>query len=164
MKRIQKSILFFDFELAVRNDNTIEFLCIEHMLSSTRASLKTSNSKFDSSPLDLCRKLPQNLCSSRAIILFRFLKPQVGQRKADCIMAPNVGSNSDGDGDGEDNHSSYVSHIETSYQPLDIAFHPNRDNLVAAALVDGSLESKTLIYSVMRCVIHSSGDSSIRVN
>ena len=77
-------------------------------------------------------------------------------------MAPNVGSNSDDN--GEDIHSSYVSHIETSYQPLDIAFHPNRDNLVAAALVDGSLESKMLCDSLMRFVVCISRDSFIRVN
>ncbi len=47
------------------------------------------------------------------------------------------------DNDGMDHHSPYVSHIETSFQPLDISFHPQRDNLVAAALVDGSLESKS---------------------
>mmetsp|Transcript_12031 Transcript_12031/g.28529 ORF Transcript_12031/g.28529 Transcript_12031/m.28529 type:complete len:526 (+) Transcript_12031:55-1632(+) len=42
--------------------------------------------------------------------------------------------------DGQDNDSPYASHIETSFQPMDISFHPQRDNLVAAALVDGSLE------------------------
>jgi hypothetical protein len=42
------------------------------------------------------------------------------------------------DNNGDDKY--YVPSIETSYQPLDISFHPTRDNLVAAALVDGSLE------------------------
>mmetsp|Transcript_17181 Transcript_17181/g.37583 ORF Transcript_17181/g.37583 Transcript_17181/m.37583 type:complete len:522 (+) Transcript_17181:115-1680(+) len=46
----------------------------------------------------------------------------------------------DEDGNGNADDSPYVSRIETSYQPMDIAFHPHRDNLVAAALVDGSLE------------------------
>jgi len=40
----------------------------------------------------------------------------------------------------DDNYTSYVSSIETSCQPLDISFHPTRNNLVATALVDGSLE------------------------
>lgn len=44
------------------------------------------------------------------------------------------------DDDGKDDNSPYVSHIETSFQPIDISFHPYRDNLVAAALVDGTLE------------------------
>ena len=43
---------------------------------------------------------------------------------------------------GQDNDSQYASHIETSFQPMDISFHPHRDNLMAAALVDGSLEGK----------------------
>mmetsp|Transcript_26777 Transcript_26777/g.73673 ORF Transcript_26777/g.73673 Transcript_26777/m.73673 type:complete len:527 (+) Transcript_26777:134-1714(+) len=47
---------------------------------------------------------------------------------------------SDDDGEGKADDSPYVSKIETSYQPLDMAFHPHRDNLVAAALVDGSVE------------------------
>ena len=46
----------------------------------------------------------------------------------------------DDDDNGNADDSPYVSRIETSYQPMDIAFHPHRDNLLAAALVDGSLE------------------------
>lgn len=34
----------------------------------------------------------------------------------------------------------YLEAIECSDQPLDISFHPNRDNLVACALVDGTVE------------------------
>ena len=48
----------------------------------------------------------------------------------------------DEDGDNDD-YSPYVSNIETSFLPMDISFHPHRDNLVAAVLVDGSLESKS---------------------
>lgn len=70
-------------------------------------------------------------------------------------MTSSVESSSDND--GKDNDLPYVSHIETSYQPLDVAFHPNRDNLMAAALVDGTLESKILCDS-LRCVRFSSGD------
>jgi hypothetical protein len=47
-----------------------------------------------------------------------------------------------GDDGCENDLSPYVSHVETSFQPLDISFHPHRENLVAAALVDGSLESE----------------------
>lgn len=34
----------------------------------------------------------------------------------------------------------YLDAIECSEQPLDISFHPNRENLVACALVDGTVE------------------------
>jgi hypothetical protein len=34
----------------------------------------------------------------------------------------------------------YLDSIETSYQPLDFSFHPKKDYLLAAALVDGTLE------------------------
>jgi hypothetical protein len=34
----------------------------------------------------------------------------------------------------------YLDSIECSDQPLDISFHPKRENLVAAALVDGTVE------------------------
>ncbi|KAG7359236.1 WD repeat-containing protein [Nitzschia inconspicua] len=34
----------------------------------------------------------------------------------------------------------YLDKIEASYQPLDFCFHPTRPNLLAAALVDGSVE------------------------
>jgi hypothetical protein len=36
--------------------------------------------------------------------------------------------------------SQYLDQIEASYQPLDFDFHPIRDNLLVAALVDGSVE------------------------
>jgi WD40 repeat protein len=36
--------------------------------------------------------------------------------------------------------NSYLDKIEASYQPLDFCFHPTRHNLLAAALVDGSVE------------------------
>lgn len=45
-----------------------------------------------------------------------------------------------GNEDGDDDYSPYVSHVETSFQPMDISFHPYRDNLLATALVDGTLE------------------------
>ena len=51
-----------------------------------------------------------------------------------------MSSKENADNDNDDKYSSYVPSIETSYQPLDISFHPTRENLVAAALVDGSLE------------------------
>ena len=51
-----------------------------------------------------------------------------------------MSSKENADNDDDDKYSSYVPSIETSYQPLDISFHPTRENLVAAALVDGSLE------------------------
>jgi len=38
------------------------------------------------------------------------------------------------------NNSFYASSIEASFQPLDIAFHPTLNNLIASSLVDGSLE------------------------
>lgn len=41
---------------------------------------------------------------------------------------------------GDEDYSQYVSQVETSFQPMDISFHPHRDNLLATALVDGSLE------------------------
>jgi len=54
-------------------------------------------------------------------------------RKKDVVIG--------GDDDIDDvNYTSYVSSIETSCQPLDISFHPTRSNLIATALVDGSLE------------------------
>ena len=56
-------------------------------------------------------------------------------RKKDVV----IGGDDDID---DDNYTSYVSSIETSCQPLDISFHPTRSNLVATALVDGSLEGK----------------------
>jgi WD40 repeat protein len=37
----------------------------------------------------------------------------------------------------------YLDSIECSDQPLDISFHPNRAHLVAAALVDGTVEGET---------------------
>ena len=55
--------------------------------------------------------------------------------------------------DGKDYQSPYVSQIETSFQPMDISFHPYRDNLVAAALVDGSLESKSFLLLSIRSSI-----------
>ena len=56
-------------------------------------------------------------------------------------MSPKVKNDDDNDGTADD--SPYISRIETSFQPMDVAFHPHRDNLVAAALVDGSLEGRS---------------------
>ena len=36
----------------------------------------------------------------------------------------------------------YLTSIECSAQPLDLSFHPRKDNLVAAALVDGTIEGE----------------------
>lgn len=53
--------------------------------------------------------------------------------------------------------ATYLDRIECSVQPLDISFHPQRDNLVAAALVDGTLEggqreSKRTMLIFQTCV------------
>ena len=37
----------------------------------------------------------------------------------------------------------YLHSIECSAQPLDLSFHPKKDNLLAVALVDGTVEGKT---------------------
>ena len=39
----------------------------------------------------------------------------------------------------------YLDTIECSSQPLDLAFHPKRHNLLAAALVDGTLEVHDIV-------------------
>ena len=63
-----------------------------------------------------------------------------------------MSSKESADNDDDDKYSSYVPSIETSYQPLDISFHPTRENLVAAALVDGSLECVcVMIYMQAVC-------------
>ncbi|KAG7355195.1 WD repeat-containing protein [Nitzschia inconspicua] len=41
---------------------------------------------------------------------------------------------------GDGKSKPYLDKIEASYQPLDFCFHPTRPNLLAAALVDGSVE------------------------
>jgi hypothetical protein len=46
-------------------------------------------------------------------------------------------------------NTDYLDRIETSYQPLDFSFHPNRDHLLAAALVDGTLEGTVHERNVM---------------
>ena len=48
------------------------------------------------------------------------------------------------------NNSFYASSIEASFQPLDIAFHPSLNNLIASSLVDGSLEGT--VYVCFMCV------------
>ena len=57
-------------------------------------------------------------------------------------------------GRNNDKHPPYLAYIETSFQPLDISFHPERDDLVATALVDGSLEGEILAI-VLRLVEES---------
>ena len=42
----------------------------------------------------------------------------------------------------------YLTSIECSAQPLDLSFHPRKDNLVAAALVDGTVEGEC--YEVLK--------------
>ena len=42
----------------------------------------------------------------------------------------------------------YLTSIECSAQPLDLSFHPRKDNLVAAALVDGTVEGEC--YEILK--------------
>ena len=42
----------------------------------------------------------------------------------------------------------YLNSIECSAQPLDLSFHPRKDNLVAAALVDGTVEGEC--YEILK--------------
>jgi hypothetical protein len=44
----------------------------------------------------------------------------------------------------------YLDSIDCSDQPLDLSFHPKRDNLVAVALVDGTLEGTYASFKPIR--------------